>query len=145
MYPRHVLNPEDFLTFIELKSFTKEWDDLGLREWDDELCALQLMIMCDPSGYPVMSGTHGLRKLRFAPARWNVGKRGALRVAFVYFEKFAVVLLVTLFQKNEKGDLSKDDVKVINKLIARIERELASRFCNRWKELVADSKPPIRH
>lgn len=128
MYPGHVLNPEDFLTFIELKWFTKDWDELGLRESDDELCALQLMIMCDPTSYPVISGTTGLRKLRFAPASWNVGKRGALRVAFVYFERFAVVLLVTVFQKNEKGDLSREDVKVINNLIARIETELAARF-----------------
>lgn len=128
MYPGHVLNPEDFLTFIELKWFTKDWDELGLRESDDDLCALQLMIMCDPTSYPVISGTTGLRKLRFAPASWNVGKRGALRVAFVYFERFAVVLLVTVFQKNEKGDLSREDVKVINNLIARIETELAARF-----------------
>lgn len=128
VYPGHVFNPEDLLTFIELKWFTKDWDDLSLRESDDELCALQLMIMCDPTGYPVISGTHGLRKLRFAPLSWNTGKRGSLRVAFVYFDKFATVLLVTLFQKNEKGDLSKDDVKLINKLIARIESELASRY-----------------
>jgi hypothetical protein len=128
VYPSHVLNPEDFLTFIELKWFTKDWDDLGLRESDDELCALQLMIMCDPVGYPVIPGTDGLRKLRFAPATWRTGKRGALRVAFVYFERFAVVLLVTLYQKNEKGDLSKEEVKAINKLIARIETELASRY-----------------
>ena len=84
--------------------------------------------MFDPTSYPVISGTTGLRKLRFAPASWNVGKRGALRVAFVYFERFAVVLLVTVFQKNEKGDLSREDVKVINNLIARIETELAARF-----------------
>lgn len=128
VYPGHVLNPEDFLTFIELKWFTKDWDDLGLRESDDELSALQIMIMSDPASYPLISGTAGLRKLRFAPAAWKVGKRGALRVAFVYFERFAVVLLVTVFQKNEKGDLSKDDVKEINKLIARIKTELASRF-----------------
>ena len=128
VYPSHSLSPEDFLTFIELNWFTKDWDDLGLRESDDELCALQLMIMCDPTGYPVISGTNGLRKLRFAPAKWKVGKRGALRVAFVYFERFAVVLLVTLFQKNEKGDLTKDDLKLINGLIARIETELALRY-----------------
>jgi hypothetical protein len=128
VYPGYVLNPEDFLTFIELKWFTKDWDELGLRESDDDLCTLQLMIMCDPTSYPVISGTTGLRKLRFAPASWNVGKRGALRVAFVYFERFAVVLLVTVFQKNEKGDLSREDVKVINNLIARIETELAARF-----------------
>lgn len=78
VYPGHVLDPEDLLTFFELKWFTRDWDGLGLRESDDELCALQLMIMCDPAGYPVIPGTHGLRKLRFAPSTWNKGKRGAL-------------------------------------------------------------------
>ena len=50
VFPSHILNPEDFLTFIELKWFTRDWDGLGLRESDDELCALQLMIMYDPTG-----------------------------------------------------------------------------------------------
>ena len=46
-YPDHVFKPEDLLDFIETRVFTQAWKDLGLDD-EDDLTALQLMIMADP-------------------------------------------------------------------------------------------------
>jgi len=78
VYPEHVFNPMDFVEFVELGEFTKAWSELKLTV--DDLFVLQTVIMCDPAGGPVVSGTGGLRKLRFAPPGWKVGKRGVLRI-----------------------------------------------------------------
>ncbi len=118
------VQPEDLLTFIELPGFDDDWKRLRLN--DDDLWMLQFGIMVEPRGAPVMSGTDGLRKLRFAPSRWGTGKRGAARVGYVYFEEFGIVLLVVAYAKNEQDDLSSDDKRIIRDMIRR-EREALER------------------
>ncbi len=51
------------LTFIEVPLFTRRWKEIGL---DDDLLALQIMLLKDPESGPVMEGTGGIRKVRFA-------------------------------------------------------------------------------
>ena len=72
--------------FIELPVFTRRWASLGL---DDELdlSALQLEILRNPKAGISIRGAGGLRKLRFAPPRWRVGKSGAIRVIYTRFSK----------------------------------------------------------
>jgi hypothetical protein len=59
------VKPDDLLNFVELSSFTRTWDELGLPE--EELGELQLRILANPKGHPVLRGTDGLRKMRYAP------------------------------------------------------------------------------
>lgn len=125
VYPQHQFNPEDLLTFIEMKGFAEDWKGLQLNE--DDLFALQIAIMSDPRAAPVIQGTGGLRKLRFAPSRWNVGKRDALRVCYVYFEEFGIVLLVIAYSKGDKDDLSADEKRSIKQLLERQKREFSRR------------------
>jgi len=113
----------DVLDFIEFDGFTKDWRDLGLN--DDELAALQIAIMSDPKFAPVVQGTGGLRKARFAPSRWARGKRGSARVCYVYFEQYSLVLLVLAYSKKDKGNLSAQEKKAIRNLIAEINKELS--------------------
>ena len=58
-------NYEDMLTrtFIEVPLFSKRWAEIGLGE--DDLLALQIMLLKDPQSGPVMEGTGGIRKVRF--------------------------------------------------------------------------------
>jgi hypothetical protein len=81
------MSSEELLYFIETTEFTKSWEKLGLDD-EDDLLALQLSIMAAPRRSPIIKGTGGLRKLRFAPAAWKVGARGAVRVCYVYFEEY---------------------------------------------------------
>jgi hypothetical protein len=126
VYPHHQLHPEDLLNFIELKWFTRGWDDLRLP--DEELASLQIAIMCNPKGSPVIEGTRGLLKMRYAPKAWDTGKRGALRVCYVHFERFHTVLLAIVYLKGEQDDLSAAAKTAINKAIDRIGKGLQDRF-----------------
>jgi len=127
VYPQHHFDPKDLLTFVEMEGFTKEWHDLGLDD-EDDLSALQIMIMMEPHSGPVVRGTGGLRKLRFSPDDWSVGKRGGLRVCYVYFEQFGLVLLVTVYSKTEKDDLSAEGKKAIRQLIDQTETFLQNDY-----------------
>ena len=109
-----------------MKWFTRGWDDLRLP--DEELASLQIAIMCNPNGSPVIEGTRGLRKMRYAPKAWGTGKRGALRICYVYFERFHTVLLAIVYRKGEQDDLSAADKAAINKAIDRIAKAIQDRF-----------------
>jgi hypothetical protein len=121
-----VVKPEDLLNFIELDWFVHSWTDLGLT--DHDLSALQILVMCDPRRGKVMKGTGGLRKLRFSPSSWQTGQRGALRVCYVYFEKYGIVVLSLVFRKGELDDLSEAGKKAVKRAIERIEKQLKKRF-----------------
>jgi len=124
VYPQHAFNPEEWIRFIELKPFASAWKDLGLG--DEDQMALEVLIMINPKAAPVVEGTGGLRKLRFAPSRWRTGKRGAARVGYVYLQEYGVVLLVIAYSKDEKDDLTPNEKKAIRSLIQRIENEFAT-------------------
>lgn len=122
-FPKPTLEPADLLHFIELRTFTEAWDH-RLALGDDELAALQILIMMQPKGAPVVSGTGGLRKLRFASESTAAGKRGGIHVCYVYFEKWGIVLLVTAYAKNRKDELSAAEKKRILGIIGDIDQLL---------------------
>ena len=117
------LKPEDFLHFIELTPFTKRWELLGL-DAESDLTALQWSIMAGPKVGPVIKGTRGLRKLRFSPPTWKVGKRGATRVLYVYFEEFFICLLCFVYGKGELDTISETTKAQLNQVIGEIANEL---------------------
>lgn len=94
---------------------------------DDDMWALFATIMVSPESAPVVAGTGGLRKLRFAPPTWKSGKRGALRVCYAYFPKHAIILLVMAYGKNEKETLSAAEKKGIKQYLEQAEKWLDSR------------------
>ncbi len=97
-------------TFIQTHEFSKRWDELGFD--DDDLMRLENDIMSDPEKYPIIKGTGGLRKARFAFK--NRGKSGSVRVCYVDFLLAETVYLVTVYEKKEKSNLSdreKNDMK----------------------------------
>src|SRR5437762_1416029 len=114
-HPSSVFNPEDWLRFIETRVFSQKWKKFELN--DETLRELQVAIMLGPERHPVMDGTGGLRKVRFADENTNQGKRGSYRACFVYFPDYHIVFLVTMFGKNEKDDLTKAEKNAIAGLI----------------------------
>ena len=116
------------LTFIHFNLFTSAWRELGLA--DDDLRALETAILVAPDRAPLVPGTGGLRKLRFAPPGWHMGKRGALRVGYVYFEDLATVGLVAAYAKRGKADVGAGEKKLIRQLIDRFRALLEVRGTN---------------
>ena len=126
-YPQDAFRPEDLLDFIELPAFTKRWKALGLDD-ENDLLGLQLLIMAAPKKAKPIKGASGLRKMRFAPARWKTGKRGATRVLYVYFEEYGVVLLCLIYGKNEMDDIADAVKRRLNVLIREVGREFERRY-----------------
>src|SRR5437016_552270 len=103
-YPKGLVNPEDLVNFHPLPGFARRWAQLGLT--DEDLRALEVLIMLDPRRAPIIRGTGGLRKIRFVPPGWNVGKSGALRIGYAYSEYESAILLVTAYSKHDKANMS---------------------------------------
>jgi hypothetical protein len=118
--------PSGALTFVELRGFHADWEEFGLT--DGDLQSLQRTVASDPLAGAVIKGTGGLRKLRFAPARWKTGKSGALRLCYVYYPDYSAVLLVAAYAKNRQETLSAAEAKAFREVIRRIDREFARRF-----------------
>ncbi len=82
--------------------------------------------MAGPDKHPIIKGTGGLRKVRFARQDWNRGKSGGFRICYVFFESFSIVLLVTIYGKDEQSNLSMAGRKAVHQIIELIEQELTS-------------------
>ena len=121
------LKPEDWARFIELKPFERAWRKLGLDEKDRD--ALHLGTMLNPKA-PVVSGTGGLRKMRFSSNRWNVGKRKGARVCYAYYPEYSVVLLILIYLKGRKEDLTAAEKKQIGGFLEGFETSLKKGVIN---------------
>src|SRR5437899_12783172 len=68
----------------------------------DEQMALEQAIADDPEAHPVIPGTNGVRKARWA--RQGSGKSGGVRVIYYHLAGSEIHLLA-LYAKNEQADL----------------------------------------
>jgi hypothetical protein len=112
----------DWLRFIHLAPFDRKWTDLGLN--DNDLRILQIAIIAGPDRQPVVLDSGGLRKIRFGRAGANQGKRGGFRVGYAYFPDNQIVLLITVYAKNERSNLSAADRKAISRIIGLIKQQI---------------------
>ena len=119
--PSDKLKPVDFCEFIHLPYFDEAVDEFNFD--DDDITALQMMIMADPKGSPVIPGTSGLRKLRFSPPGDNRGKSGAYRVCYLFLEEVSIIILILLYSKNELDNISKAAKQKPKKIVNEIKVE----------------------
>jgi hypothetical protein len=101
------------LTFIYTALFDKKVEDLldeqGFIELETEL-------LKNPEVGKVMSGTGGIRKMRFMLG--NIGKRGGLRILYVLRDP--KVYFVFVYSKNKMANISPEQKKIL----AQIAKEL---------------------
>jgi hypothetical protein len=110
------------LRIVQTGPFLRKWFDLGLDE--DDLLALELEILKGPELYPIVKGTGGIRKVRFASPGVGRGKSGAYRVCFAYFSQRGMVFLLTAYGKNEQANLTGAQKNAIARVIQEIERSI---------------------
>ena len=86
------------------------------RHLDDETYrALQLALILRPTQGAIIQGGAGLRKLRWAaPGR---GKRGGVRLIYYWEPESQTFYLLNLYAKNEQGDLTAAQLKILAKLV----------------------------
>jgi len=102
--------------FIETPPFER------LRETylDDEVYRLlQIMLMISPAAGNLISGSGGIRKIRWSTS--GSGKRGGLRVIYYWLAKRDHILLLAIYRKSEVEDLTLREVSILRSLVKRIE------------------------
>jgi mRNA-degrading endonuclease RelE of RelBE toxin-antitoxin system len=105
------------MLFVEFPNFTKRVTEL-LN--DEEYRRLQAALIANPDLGDLIRGTGGLRK-----ARWSAqgrGKRGGVRVIYYWVTKRHQVLMLLIYPKSARDDLTADDRKLLARLV---EQELA--------------------
>ena len=105
-------------SFVHLSMFVADWRHLRLT--DDDLRALEKILINRPVAGDVMAGTGGLRKLRFAPPSRGGGKSGGLRVCYAVFPTLGLIILYAAYAKNEKANMSPADRNTCNRILQRL-------------------------
>ena len=82
---------------------------------DDEYRRLQVALMLRPEQGPVIRGSGGLRKVRWAKA--GGGKRGGLRVIYYWLPVDQVFYMLYVFSKTEQGDLTPSQTRTLGRLV----------------------------
>ena len=83
-----------------------------------------MTLIADPEAGDVVPGAGGIRKLRWKDLRRGKGKRGGLRIIYYCFLEDHEIWLLTLYGKDEAGDLSPGEKTLLRKAL---EAERAER------------------
>ena len=72
-----------------------------------------------PDAHPVVAGTGGVRKARWA--RPGMGKRGGVRVVYYFQTQAEIVYMLDIYAKNEKSDLTPADKRELRAIVSLLE------------------------
>ena len=77
-------------------------------------------IVAAPDAAPVIRGTGGIRKLRWAGS--GRGKRGGIRAVYFYYAGPDAIYLLTAYAKADREDLTPADTRALSLLVAAIKK-----------------------
>lgn len=103
---------------IELPPFIRKARGLLTEQ---EVAHLKQELAKSPEKGVVIPGTGGIRKLRVAAK--GKGKRGGARVIYFYYIHASHIYLLTCYSKNEQEDISADQKKSLQQVIALLTQE----------------------
>jgi hypothetical protein len=82
---------------------------------------LQAVLLENPEAGAIIVGSGGLRKVRWAlPGR---GKRGGARMIYYFWVVKSRIYLLYAYSKSAKGDLTREQVKILARLMQREVRD----------------------
>ena len=96
----------------ETSGFTRQLQKLLT---DQEYRNLQTLLLNRPDAGPVIVGSGGLRKVR-----WGLrgkGRRGGLRVIYYYAEVEEQLLMLFVYPKSEKDDLTPRQLEILRNIV----------------------------
>jgi hypothetical protein len=97
---------------LHLRTFERAAAEVGLTEVEVE--SIEQLVGHDPMAGVEIAGTGGCRKLRMAGR--SKGKRGGYRVVTFYSGTDMPVVLITVFGKGEKDNLTKRERNELGQL-----------------------------
>jgi hypothetical protein len=106
-------------TFVITLAFERQWTNLSLNDEDPQ--KLEMIILENPQVGDVITGTSGLRKMRFSLEK---GKSSGARIMYVDFATYQQVYLIGAFSKKEKENLTQSEKNEIKKIIIEIGKAL---------------------
>ena len=105
------------MEFIELPAFTKR---MKSRLGADEYRSLQIRLIDQPDIGVLIPGGGGLRKIRVRTRQR--GKSGGVRVIYYWFVDESQIFFLDIYRKNEKSDLSPQQLSELVKLLKDIRQ-----------------------
>ncbi len=100
------------MNFIETRLFTRQ---ITALLDDTDYAALQHALFQDPALGDIIPGSGGIRKLRWAARRH--GKSAGARVIYYWAVSVETILMLDVYPKNIKADLTKDEIKKLSRII----------------------------
>lgn len=88
---------------------------------EDSRREMEAAIVADPIGAPVVPGTGGIRKLRWAGS--GRGKQGGIRTIYFHRSGSEAIYMLTAYAKAARDDLSPADKKALIRLVVAIKEE----------------------
>ena len=105
-----------------MRVFTTRTCERAIRKLlsDDAREEMEASIVVAPGQAPIIRGTGGIRKLRWAGS--GRGRRGGIRTIYFYHVGPEAMYLLTAYAKSDRDDLTPADVKVLSRLVAEIKK-----------------------
>ena len=103
------------MVFVETSLFSKL---LTQYLSDDEYRGLQNHLIERPDAGAIIRGSSGVRKVRWATG--GKGKSGGLRVIYYWIKANEQIVLLTLYGKGEKENLSAAELRRVVKIIEEL-------------------------
>ena len=100
------------MEIVETSVFTRYVKDVLT---DDEYRQLQAALVLQPDLGAVIRGSGGIRKVRWAAK--GHGKRGGVRVIYYWAVRSDQLLMLLVYPKNERADLSHDQLQVLRRVV----------------------------
>ena len=111
---RHWRTMKLSMLFIETSVFTRQV--IALLS-DDEYRELQIALSHHPDAGAIMPRSGGLRKIRWSMT--GRGKRGGVRAIYYWVTAKDQILMLFMYSKNEKDDLTPMQLKVLREIVEK--------------------------
>jgi mRNA-degrading endonuclease RelE of RelBE toxin-antitoxin system len=112
------------VVFVESEDFTEVLSSYFVR--DDDYHDFQKYLIAYPEARNVIAGCSGKRKIKWSDPKRNKGKRGGIRLIYLYIPEIDRIYILDVYNKDEAVDLSKDQKKILSEL-ARVYKDKALR------------------
>jgi hypothetical protein len=108
---------------LETEAYTQRSEELLTAEEQEGVRSF--LAECPESG-DMVPGLAGLRKLRWTQQRRNKGKRSGTRIVYFYALSVYTVVLLYMYSKDEKEDLTNADRKQLKEAVAELKEAIAN-------------------
>ena len=110
------------LTFWETPLFSRDRD--AYFGDDEAFRLLQNELMKNPTQGKVIPDSGNIRKMRWSDPRRGKGKRGGLRVLYVFIPEAATVAFLLVYDKDKRDDLTPQQRRVLTAIADGIKDDV---------------------